>query len=138
MSSNGEIRADEGYLVVFSFLLDATEPKSKARVTSRLAALLGGEAVALVVHPDDAALGLVRLGYRFSGNRGECVLVALERCARVSKTTWEVDPLDLPHGRFAASANRRFRTAGVKRADLWIEPLSATEPLPLAAASPPE
>lgn len=119
--------------MMFSFLLEATEPKSMARVRDRLAALLGGEAKALVVHPDDAALGLVRLGYRFAGNRGECVLTALERCAKVSKTTWAADPLDLPLGRFAATATQRFRTAGVKRADLWIEPLDATEPLPVEA-----
>ena len=138
MAISDETDAREEHVVMFSFRLETIEPKSMARIRNRLAGLLGGDVVALVVHPDDAALGLVRLGYRFEGHRGECVLTALERCAKVSKATWTVDPLDLSRGRLAATANQDFRTAGVKRADLWIEPLSATEPLPVdtAASSP--
>jgi hypothetical protein len=137
MSAKNEqrMRADDGYLVMFSFLLETRAPTSMKRVRSRLAALLGEECRPLQVHPDDAARGLVRLGYRFEGASSDCVLAALERCARVSKSTWAVDPVDLTQGQLSAVTEGKFRTAGVRRADLWIGPLAATDPLPVDSAA---
>ena len=115
------IDRDESYLVWWTCILETRDSRAMERVAARIRKLLGA-GDQLGVHPDDAARGTVRVGYRFDGPRASCVLDALERCSKLCSEYWTVDPRRLSTGEFVAWSVEKFRTAGIVQAHLEIEP----------------
>jgi hypothetical protein len=98
MSSGKTFRVDESYWVWWSCVLETRDPGAMERVAARIRKLLGAGDL-LPVHPDDAARGMLRIGYRFDGPRASCV-------AGVVEAHLEIEPASAERGGVSHSLGR--------------------------------